>query len=100
MPLYFFDTNVGDLLHRDDVGHEARDDEAARRLALDALPDLARDAMPDNDNDKFSVTVRDSHGDVIYDASLTLKAVWRPQPAQGTWSVDRNHSPIVNRLSG
>lgn len=82
MPQYFFDTSVGGVMHRDEEGHDAWDDEFARRLALDALPDLARDAMPGDDSDTFSVIVRNSLGAILYSATLTLKGVWRPVPTQ------------------
>lgn len=75
MPQYFIDTQFGDFDHHDEEGHDLTDDEAARRTALQALPDMARDAMPAGDNDAFTVTVRDERG-LVYQATLTLKGRW------------------------
>ena len=78
MPRYFIDTDDGDRLHRDHTGHDLTDAEAARKFALDALPDMARDKMPDGDTRTITATVRDERGNVVYVASLTLKGEWGP----------------------
>ncbi len=75
MPHYYIDAQVGDFTHHDEEGHDLVDDEAARRAALEALPDMARDAMPAGDNDTFTVTVRGERG-LVYKAMLTLKGSW------------------------
>ncbi len=75
MPHYFIDAQFGDFDHRDEEGHVLPDDEAARKAALQALPDMARDAMPAGDNDTFTVTVRDERG-LVYEATLTLRGRW------------------------
>ena len=76
MPRYFIDANDGEYPHHDEDGHDLPNDEAARRTALDALPDMARDKIPDGDRRIFSVTARDEQGDVVYEASLTLAGEW------------------------
>ena len=76
MPRYFIDAHDGDFPHRDEDGHELPDDEAAREMALDALPDMARDKLPDGDGRTFTATARDEQGNFVYEASLTLKGGW------------------------
>ena len=73
MPLYYFDTDDGDTMHRDTGGQNLPDAEAARCAALDALPDMARDKMPDGDSRTFIATARDQQGNMVYVATLTLK---------------------------
>ena len=77
MPIFFFDTDNGDTSYRDDEGLDLPDEEAARKAALHALPDMARDKLPDADRRTFGVTVRDANGLVVYDATLSLKGEWR-----------------------
>ncbi len=78
MPRYFIDADDGDFPHRDEDGHDLPDDEAARRTALDALPDMARDKIPDGDTRTFTATARDGRGNVVYGASLVLRGGWGP----------------------
>lgn len=73
MPRYFIDTDDGDRLHQDHTGHVLPDTEAARKTALDALPDMARDKIPDGDTRTITATARDEQGNVVYAATLTLK---------------------------
>lgn len=76
MPRYFIDSSDGDHTDIDREGLELADDETARRVALDALPDMARDKLPDGDERSFQVSVRDANGAVIYRASLALTGGW------------------------
>ena len=78
MPRYFIEADDGDFNHRDEEGHDLPDDEAARKAALDALPDMARDKIPDGDQRTFRATARDEQGNMVYGASLTLKGGWEP----------------------
>ena len=80
MPRYFFDTDDGDRSHRDDDGLDLPHPEAARRAALDALPDMARDKMPDGDRRTLVAAVRDERGTVVYSATLSLEGDWRATP--------------------
>ena len=82
MPLYFIDTDDGDVHHHDTEGHDLPSAQAARDAAHDALPDMARDKLPDGDKRTFSATVRDQAGTVLYAATLTLAGEWRVTP---TW---------------
>ncbi|MDP3256444.1 MAG: hypothetical protein Q8S58_06065 [Bosea sp. (in: a-proteobacteria)] len=78
MPRYYIDSSDGNFSHVDHEGVELAGDEAARYLALDALPDMVREVLPDGDQREFAVCVRDEGGRVIYSASLTLTGAWRP----------------------
>jgi hypothetical protein len=77
MPRYYIDSSDGNFSHIDSEGVELAGDEAARYLALDALPDMVREVLPDGDQREFAVCVRDQGGRVIYSASLTLTGAWR-----------------------
>lgn len=76
MPRYFIDTSDGQRPLIDNVGQEFPDAQAARRAALDALPDMARDELPNGDHRTFAVSVRDTSGKAIYSAKLMLEGHW------------------------
>ena len=76
MPRYFIDTDDGDVPCRDEEGYDLPDAGTARRMALDALPDMARDKIPDGDRRTFTARVRDEDGQVIYAAELALTGEW------------------------
>ncbi len=80
MPRYFIDSSDGDDTDIDKEGLELADDAAARKLALDALPDMAREKLPDGDERTFTVSVRDAGGRVIYRACLALNGGWTEPP--------------------
>jgi hypothetical protein len=46
MPYYFFDTDDGNTLFRDEVGLELADDQAARDQGSMAIGELAREFIP------------------------------------------------------
>jgi hypothetical protein len=77
VPRYFIDTNDDDLFVADDEGLDLFDAHAARKAALAALPDMAQEKMPDGDDRIFCASVRDEAGEVIYEATLTLRGEWR-----------------------
>ena len=77
MPIFFFDTDDGDTRYGDQEGLDLPDKAAARRAALDALPDMARDRMPGGDQQTFAVSVRNDQGVVIYAANMSLSGEWR-----------------------
>jgi hypothetical protein len=77
MPRYFIDTDDNHTLVIDDEGEELPDDNAARRSALAALPDMARDKMPDGDHRTFCASARNVTGEVVYTATLTLVGAWK-----------------------
>lgn len=76
MPRYFVDSSDGLTAYVDRDGFIARDKLAARKTALAGLPDMARDAVPDKDSQRFVIRLRDSKGEVIYSATLTLAGAW------------------------
>ncbi|WP_436096846.1 DUF6894 family protein [Bosea sp. LjRoot237] len=76
MPRYFVDSTDGQSAYVDRDGFDASDNQAARKAALAGLPDMARDSIPDGDNQRYAVRVRNSWGDVIYSATLTLVGSW------------------------
>ena len=77
MPRYYIDSSDGSFSHIDSEGVELTGDEAARYLALDALPDMVREVLPDGDQREFAVCVRNEGGRVIYSARMTLTGAWR-----------------------
>ncbi|TNC05117.1 hypothetical protein FF100_36125 [Methylobacterium terricola] len=77
MARYFIDTDDDDLAIRDDEGIEFPDIQAARDAAHMALPDMARQKMPDGDRRTFKVSVRDSHNNVLYIATLVFSGEWK-----------------------
>jgi len=76
LPRFYLDTSDGDFAVRDGIGHELQDRDAARRLALDTLPEMARDRFPDGDRRDFVCNVRDASGTPIFTATLSLLARW------------------------
>lgn len=77
MPLYFFDTDDGRTFVRDEEGCEVRDEEASRRLALEALTDIARDCLPAGEHRTWKIDVRDATGERIYHAEIGLTGKWQ-----------------------
>ncbi len=87
------DGSDGNCSHIDSDGGALAGDEAARCLALDALPDMVRAVLPDGDQREFAIRGRDHGGRVIDGASLTLTGAWsesgagdgvsRPAPERG-----------------
>ena len=77
MPHFYFDTHDGSLLVRDAEGYELADIQAARNMAMAALPDMARDhKTADNDRRDFIVDVRDEDHRVVYTACMSLLGRW------------------------
>ena len=76
MALFFFDT-VGDgVSFRDHEGSDLESAEAARKTALEILPELANHRVPLRDRFNYGVTVRDEVGRAIYQATLTVSGEW------------------------
>ena len=76
MPRYFFDIHDGGST-RDDIGTECADDEAARKIAIQTLPDIARDEIPkDGDRRQFVALVTDEDGRAVFSATLSYAGVW------------------------
>lgn len=81
MPRYYIDTDDGDFEDIDGEGYELPNAEAARKAAIDALPDMARQKLPDGDRRVFAAQVRDESGAIVYVATLTLVGEWWIPPS-------------------
>lgn len=89
MPRYFIDKSDGDSSYIDDVGTVLPDDEAARKAALAALPDMVRGHIPDGDQRRFVVTVRNETREVIYNGSMSFTGTWQKQAAAADDRAER-----------
>ena len=76
MPLYFFDSGDGGCLLRGGAGIELPGSQEARDEAVRLLPSIACDmGLGYNGQDIVSM-VRDERNQVIFKATLSLKAEW------------------------
>jgi len=62
MPRYFFDIRDSHGLHRDDVGVELRNMEAALAEGRRALADMSRDSLSVGVDEQLEILIRD-HGE-------------------------------------
>ncbi len=76
MAKYFFETEAGNLLVRDDEGLELVDDNAARTAAIVALPDIAKDMTPVDDRRVFTLRVLNEDRVLIYKSTVTFEGGW------------------------
>jgi hypothetical protein len=76
MPLFFFDTDDGHSLLRDEEGCELPDPKTSRRIALEALTEMAGDPLPKTEHRRCTVDVRDADGRTIYRARVELSGEW------------------------
>jgi hypothetical protein len=82
MPRYFFDIDDGEIVTEDDEGLEVDGLAMARDRAIAVLPNIARDVLPDGDRRTFIVTVRNTDGANVFQATLVFEARWLvPPPA-------------------
>jgi hypothetical protein len=73
LPLYFFDSNDGSTLHRDTVGAQCLEDQAAQKKGLELLCALGHQYVPLTGRDEtVEMTVRDSGGWTVVRLTLTL----------------------------
>jgi hypothetical protein len=73
MPQYFFDTDDGKTLFRDEVGLELADDQAARDQGAIAISELAREFIPGGDPQKnITMWVRNASGEAVLQLSLSF----------------------------
>ena len=72
MPRYFFDTDDGEKLIRDEVGVDLNTLEDAKHEAMCALPEIAETVMPDGDQRDFVITVMDEHRQPLLRLKLAL----------------------------
>jgi hypothetical protein len=74
MPLYYFDTDDGTKLYRDDIGTELADDQAARDEGTRALAEMARDYISKTDKPQknISMWVRNEAGQAVLQLSVSF----------------------------
>ena len=85
MPLYFFDSGDGECFLRSDVGVELSGLQEARDEAVRLLPSIAHDMGARYNGQDVVSMVRDERDQVVFRATLSLKAEWlvpRPERAQ------------------
>ena len=77
MPRFYFDTHDGQTTLKDVYGIDLIDENAARDIAVKALPDMAKEAMPDDDQQTLAVHVRSERDEVVLNATLVLEVDWK-----------------------
>jgi len=80
MPRFLFDIDDGERNFRDEEGSVHADVEAARLELISTLAQIAKDVLPDDERRVFRGAVRDEHGAVVYEATLTLRDAWAHEP--------------------
>ena len=74
MPCYYFDVHDGQAVHRDDVGLEFADMEAAIFEARRALADMTRESLLTEDSPRLSIVIRaGQEGPVVLHVSMTTE---------------------------
>ena len=76
MPLYFFDSGDGECFLRSDDGVELPGLQEARDEAVRLLPSIAKDMGRGYDGQDIVSMIRDERNQVIFKATLALKAEW------------------------
>ena len=76
MPLYFFDSGDPGCLLRGDAGVELPGPQEARDEAVRLLPSIAHDMGLGYSGQDIISMVRDERGQVIFKATLSLRAEW------------------------
>ncbi|HZY67449.1 MAG TPA: hypothetical protein VFE52_02610 [Devosia sp.] len=73
MALYFFDTDDGTHVFRDEIGLELDDDQAARDEGARALAELAREYIPGGEPQKnITMWVRNADGTPLLQLSISF----------------------------
>lgn len=81
MPLFYFDTDDGRCLTKDEYGIELPNTREALSVAVDSLPDLAQGLLlPQNDH-TVGVRVRGAGGGLVVEVSLDVVVKWGPDSA-------------------
>ena len=73
MPLFYFDTDDGELAIRDEIGIDLTTREDVESTTRDLLFDLGHAEVLKGADRIFNATVRDAEGAVVYRGSLTLR---------------------------
>lgn len=87
MPLYFFDSGDCECLLRGDAGIELPGVREARDEAVRLLPSIARDMGLDYGRQDIVSMVRNERDEVIFKATLSLKAEWLVPPPEKPCSL-------------
>ena len=83
MPLYFFDSGDCECFLRGDAGVELPGPQEARDEAVRLLPSIAHDMGLGYDGQDIVTTVRNERNQVIFKATLSLRAEWLvPHPEE------------------
>ena len=77
MPRFYFDTHDGQTALKDVYGIELVDENAARDIAVKALPDMAKEIKPEEDQHTLAVHVRSQEDEAVLDATLTFEVSWK-----------------------
>ena len=73
MPCYFFDTDDGKTLFRDEIGSEFADDQKARDEGSRALAEMAQEYVPGGDPQKnITMWVRSENGEALLQMSISF----------------------------
>lgn len=72
MPRFFFDTDDGERVFRDEAGVELADLAAARAEAMGLLQDLSQAGVGAGERRSIRATVRDVTGAAVFAGTLTL----------------------------
>ena len=84
MPRYFFDTDTGHKLFRDEEGSELPDDQEARDLAALSIGEMARDYLPGDEPQKnITMWVRNENCEPVMELTMRF-AVKSIQPTGGS----------------
>ena len=73
MPRFYFDTHDGDIAIRDEVGVNLTALENVSSTTRDLLFDLGHAELMRGEERVFTAVVRNSTGDAVYQASMTLR---------------------------
>jgi hypothetical protein len=79
MPRYFLDVSQSQSSAPDEVGTVLPNEEAGRCLALSTLATIATRSIEGNDQQSWFASIRDTHGNTLYRAKLTLSGRWEDE---------------------
>jgi hypothetical protein len=73
LPLYYFDTDEGETLFRDEVGLDLPDDQAARDQGSTAMGEIAKEYLPGGPPQKnITMWIRNEQGDAVMQMSFSF----------------------------
>lgn len=73
LPLYYFDTDDGETLFRDDVGIELADDQEARDQGSTTIGEMAKEYLPGGPPQKnLTMWVRNESGQAVLQLTLSF----------------------------